>query len=162
MIEKRDPDDNLGLLVHDVARLMRANFHRRVQPLGLTQAQWRALFHLSRNEGINQAGLAEILEIQPITMARLIDRLEMAGWAERRPDPADRRAIRLYTTAEALPTLQKISVLAAETREEAMKGLSRQARAQLVDLLKSTKNNLLATHVMESTSREISDPGAVT
>lgn len=144
-MNKRDPDTNFGLLVHDVARLMRANFHRRVQPLGLTQAQWRALFHLSRNEGIKQVVLAEILEVQPITLARLVDRLEDAGWAERRPDPSDRRAFRLFVTAKAQPVLERIRELAAETREEAMKGLGRRERKHLLDLLSATKDNLLKT-----------------
>ena len=142
-MKKRDPDSNLGLLVHDVARLMRANFHRRVQPLGLTQAQWRALFHMSRHEGINQVALAEILEIQPITVARLIDHLEAAGWAERRSDPTDRRAFRLYVTAEAQPLLEQIKILSASTREESMSGLDKKARDQLLDLLTVTKDNLL-------------------
>ena len=142
-MKNRDPDTNLGLLVHDVARLMRANFHRRVQPLGFTQAQWRALFHLSRNEGIKQVALAEILEVQPITLARLVDRLEEAGWAERRPDPDDRRAFQLYVTAKGQPVLEEIRGLATETREEAMKGMGRSDREHLLDLLTATKDNLL-------------------
>ena len=152
-MKKRDPDSNLGLLVHDVARLMRANFHRRVQPLGLTQAQWRALFHMSRHEGINQVALAEILEIQPITVARLIDRLEAAGWAERRPDPADRRAFRLYVTAEAQPLLEQIRELSASTREESMSGLDKKARDQLLDLLTTTKDNLLKAEAIVTRAR---------
>ena len=144
-MNKRDPDVNFGLLVHDVARLMRANFHRRVQPLGFTQAQWRALFHLSQNEGIKQVALAEILEVQPITLTRLVDRLEDAGWAERRPDPSDRRAFRLFVTARAQPVLERIRELATETREEAMKGLGRREREHLLDLLSATKDNLLKT-----------------
>lgn len=161
-MKKRDTDSNLGLLVHDVARLMRANFHRRVQPLGLTQAQWRALFHMSRHEGINQVALAEILEIQPITVARLIDRLEAAGWAERRLDPADRRAFRLYVTAEAQPVLEQIRVLAADTREEAMSGLGQKEREQLLDLLAVTKNNLLIAEAAATRTRaDASATGAV-
>ena len=152
-MKKRDPDSNLGLLVHDVARLMRTNFHRRVQPLGLTQAQWRALFHMSRHEGIKQVALAEILEIQPITVARLIDRLEAAGWAERRPDPADRRAFQLYVTAEAQPVLEKIRVLAADTREEATSGLGQKESEQLLDLLTVTKNNLVMAEAAAARAR---------
>src|SRR3546814_9002902 len=79
-----DPDRSLGFLLNDVSRLMRRNLNRRVQALGLTQSQWRALAYLSRQEGINQATLADTLEVQPITLARLIDRLEAAGWVERR------------------------------------------------------------------------------
>jgi DNA-binding MarR family transcriptional regulator len=152
-MEEPESDRNLGLLMYDVARLMRANFHRRVQPLGLTQAQWRTLFHLARNEGLNQGALAEILEIQPITLARLVDRLEAAGWAERRPDPADRRAFQLYVTAKARPVLEQIKELATETREEAMQGLSQTEREQLLDLLSALKGNLLATETNASQAR---------
>jgi DNA-binding MarR family transcriptional regulator len=166
-MEERDSDPNLGLLMYDVARLMRANFHRRVRPLGLTQAQWRTLFHLARNEGVNQGVLAEILEIQPITLARLIDRLEAAGWAERRPDPADRRAFQLFVTAKAQPLLEQIRELAAETREEAMQGLGQTEREHLLDLLSALKNNLLATENTASQARAgrpvhgpVSEPGS--
>ena len=149
-MEEPESNRNLGLLMYDVARLMRANFHRRVQPLGFTQAQWRTLFHLARNEGVNQGALAEILEIQPITLARLIDRLEAAGWAERRPDPADRRAFQLFVTAKAQPLLEQIRELAAETREEAMQGLGQTEREHLLDLLSALKDNLLATETSAS------------
>ncbi len=74
-----DPDRSLGVLISDVARLLRRNFDRRLQSLGLTQAQWRAIVHVSRSEGMNQVALAECLEIQPITVARLIDRMESSG-----------------------------------------------------------------------------------
>ena len=92
------PYQGVGALLVEVGRLLRRNFNRRAQELGLTQAQWQALAHLSRKQGINQACLADLLEVQPITLARLIDRLAAAGWVERRPDPADRRAQRLYLT----------------------------------------------------------------
>ena len=104
----QDPTRNLGFLVHEVARLMRRSFDRRVQSLGLTQAQWRALVHLSRCEGMNQAALAEILEIQPITLTRLLDKLQQSGWIERRQDQADRRMFRLYLTELAKPLLAEL------------------------------------------------------
>src|SRR5687767_13222468 len=92
---------SLGFLVADVARLLRRSMDRRLQALGLTQAQWRAIIHLSRNEGMTQATLAESLEIQPITLTRLIDRMESAGWVERRMHPLDRRAVQLYLTSQS-------------------------------------------------------------
>lgn len=85
-----------GFLLHYVARLLRGNFNRRVQALGLTQAQCRVLLHLSRNEGIQQVALAEILEVQPVTLARLLDKLQAAGLIERRRDGQDRRAFCLW------------------------------------------------------------------
>ena len=80
---------------------------RRLQSLGLTQAQWRAIVHLSRSEGMTQATLAESLEIQPITLTRLIDRMESAGWVERRTHPLDRRAVQLYLTPQSQPILER-------------------------------------------------------
>lgn len=71
----RDPNQSVGFLVNDVARLLRRNFNRRAQELGLSQAQWQALAYLSRQEGVNQVTLAESLDIQPMTLAHLIDRL---------------------------------------------------------------------------------------
>ena len=99
---------NLGFLLHDVARLLRRNFDRRVQTLELTQAQWKVLIYLSRNEGIKQAQLAEFLEVQPISVGRLIDRMEAAEWVVRKPDATDRRAFNLYLTDKAEPILKKM------------------------------------------------------
>ena len=135
---------NLGFLLHDAARLLRKRFDQRARSLGLTRAQWSVLAHLSRQEGINQATLADILEIEPITLVRLLDRLEGAGWLERRPDPRDRRARLLYLTAAAHPMLDRMRALGAETREEAVAGLSDEAREQLIDALITIKKNLSA------------------
>src|SRR5690348_13133430 len=87
----QDPERSFGFLLYDAARLLRRDFDRRARRIGLTRAQWSVLANLVRNEGVNQAGLADIMEIQPITLVRLLDRLEEAGWIERRPDPTDRR-----------------------------------------------------------------------
>jgi MarR family transcriptional regulator, transcriptional regulator for hemolysin len=142
-----DPYQAVGVLLVDVARLLRRNFNRRAQALGLTQPQWQALARLSQNQGMNQACLADLLEIQPITLTRLIDRLEAAGWVERRPDPADRRVQRLYLTLKAEPLLDDMRALAAETREEAMQGLSDRQRKQLIQTLQTIKGNLVRVEV---------------
>lgn len=142
-----DPQQSVGVLLIEVARLLRRNFNRRAQGLGPTQTQWQALAHLSRNPGINQTCLADLLEVQPITLARLIDRLEAAGWVERRPDPGDRRAQRLYLTVKAEPLLDDMRALAAETREEAMHGLRDPERRQLIEALKTIKGNLVRAEV---------------
>jgi MarR family transcriptional regulator for hemolysin len=141
------PHQNVGALLVDVARLLRRNFNRRAQDLGLTQTQWQALARLSHNEGMNQACLADLLEVQPITLARLVDRLEAAGWVERRADPEDRRAQRLYLTAKAAPLLDHMRALAAETREEAMRGLSDAERARLLRALQTIKGNLVREEI---------------
>jgi len=139
----RDPDQSVGFLVSDVARLLRRRFNRRAQELGLSQAQWRALVFLSLQEGVKQASLAESLEIQPMTLARLIDRLQEAGLVARRPDPADRRAFRLYLTEAAQPLLRQMWEIAAATRDEAMAGLSEGSKRALVEALRHMKRNLL-------------------
>src|SRR5207244_11408764 len=116
-----DLDRSFGFLVHDIARLFARRFNQRALLfLGLTRAQCRTLGYLARNEGINQAGLADLLEIRPMTLVRQIDRMEEAGWIERHPDPADRRARRLYLTAKARPILGRIWTAANDTRDEAL------------------------------------------
>jgi DNA-binding MarR family transcriptional regulator len=102
----------------------------------LTRAQCRTLGYIARNEGINQAGLADLLEIRPMTLVRQIDRMEEAGWIERRPHPADRRARRLFLTAKARPILGRILDVANETRDEALARLKPAEAGQLIDLLK--------------------------
>lgn len=141
-MEKFDPSRNVGFLMHEVARLMRAEFMRQVEHLGLTQAQWRLLGNLARSEGIRQAQLAEILEIRPITLTRLVDRLQAAGLVERRADPDDRRAQQLFLTDAAEPLMRKLWAQAAKVREKAMAGLSAQQREQLIDSLVAMKANL--------------------
>jgi len=143
-LSNEDLTRNLGFLVHEVARLMRRSFDRRVQSLGFTQAQWRTLVHLSRCQGMNQAALAEILEIRPITLTRMLDKLQEAGWIERRQDPADRRSFRLYLTEQAQPLLDELEVAGAEIRAEATRGISAAERRELIDLLCTLKGNLLA------------------
>jgi MarR family transcriptional regulator, transcriptional regulator for hemolysin len=132
-----DLDRSFGFLVNDVARLFGRRFDQngRARRLGLTRAQCRTLGYLARNEGINQAGLADLLEIRPMTLVRQIDRMEEAGWIERRANPADRRARRLYLTAKARPVLGRIWNIATETRDEALARLSPKEAAQLIDLL---------------------------
>src|ERR1700730_6668327 len=103
-----DLERSFGFLVNDVARLFGRRFAHNGRRLGLTRAQCRTLGYLARNEGINQAGLADLLEIRPMTLVRQIDRMEEAGWIERRPDPADRRARRLVFTEKARLTLTRI------------------------------------------------------
>lgn len=138
----RNPDESVGFLVGDVARMLRRNYNQRAQEHGLSLAQWQTLAYLSRREGVNQVTLADSLEIQPITLARQIDRLQEAGLVARRPDPADRRAFRLYLTDAAQPLLERMWGYAAATRAEAMAGLSDSDREVLIRALRHMKNNL--------------------
>lgn len=143
-MDPRDPNRQFGFLMTDIVRLLRRNFARRAQPLGMTESQWRVLARLSGNQGISQAALADMMEIQPISLARLIDRLEAAGLVERRPAPRDRRAFQLYLTPSAAPFLDRIWELGHATREAAMAGLSVKQREQMIDALIAIKANLLA------------------
>jgi MarR family transcriptional regulator for hemolysin len=98
----------LLFLLHDVARLLRVDADKRARCHGMTRAQWAILIWLERQPGISQKELAELLEVEPITVARLIDRLEARGMVERRPDPRDRRIWRLHLCAPAFPMLREI------------------------------------------------------
>jgi DNA-binding MarR family transcriptional regulator len=134
--------DTIGFLLNDAARLMRKDFERRTRSLGLTRAQWQTLFHLARNEGCNQATLADLLEVEPITLARTIDRLELSGLVERRADPSDRRARLLFLGERAHPLLEELRALGAETREIALAGISDDERTLLMTLLTKMRANL--------------------
>ncbi len=151
-----DPDANVGFLLHDVSRLLRKRFDRRARTLGLTRAQWRVLVHLAPRQGINQSSLAEILEVENITLGRHIDRLESTEWVVRRSDPDDRRAWRLYLTDKSRPILDRMEVLAVETQEEALAGLSDIERNRLLKYLRSMKRNMAAR---EAETRAASDGG---
>jgi DNA-binding MarR family transcriptional regulator len=136
------PEKSFGFLLHDAARLYRRDFERRARQLGLTRAQWSVLAHLARNEGTNQSAAADVLEIEPITLVRLLDRLEAAGWVERRADPHDRRARLLYLTSKAHPILDQMYALSLETRNLALTGVSEPDRAAMIDALIQIRQNL--------------------
>ena len=137
------PKRTLGFLLNDVARRMRKRFEQRARRLGLTRAQWQVLANLSRNEGIQQSGLAELLDVEPITLVRILDRLQAAGMIERRAHPADRRAWQLYLTPQAQPVLREIRAIGATVREEALTGIPDATRELLLDTLEAIKENLL-------------------
>ncbi|MBV8412059.1 MAG: MarR family transcriptional regulator [Alphaproteobacteria bacterium] len=137
------PSQNLGFLLHDVARLMRRRFEQNARELRLTRSQCQVLAHLARHEGIPQSGLAEILEVEPITLTRILDRLEAGGLVERRPHATDRRIRQLYLTAEARPLLADIFAIGADTRGEALDGVPELERDFLFQTLTTMKANLL-------------------
>ncbi len=131
-----------GFLLHDIARLMRKRFDARARTTRLTRAQWQVLAVLRVQEGVNQAALAEALDLEPITVGRLIDRMEEAGWVERRPDQADRRMHRLHITDRARPMMAQFETMAEELLDEAFHGLSARERDDLLDLLVRIRGNL--------------------
>lgn len=134
-------EDSLGFLLADVSRLMRRSFEQRLTgPLTLSQA--RALVHIARNEGCRQVELADQLEVKPITLARLIDQLEQGELVERRADPEDRRAYRLYLREKAKQTLRDIRDVAAATHAEALRDLSTAEAEALASALRKMRENL--------------------
>lgn len=139
----------LGFLLADVSRLMRRRFDAGARKIGLTRAQWRVLTQLRRREGINQTALAEILEIEPISLGRHIDRLVEKDFVERRADPRDRRAWRLYLRPEVQPVLDRLRTLSNANRKEVLQGIPLQESEALIDTLLKIKGNLTALEAQE-------------
>jgi MarR family transcriptional regulator, transcriptional regulator for hemolysin len=131
-----------GFVLYEAARLYSKRFDQKARALGLSRAQCHVLVRLALNEGTNQARLAELLELEPISLARMVDRMEQAGWVERRADPDDRRARLLYLTPKAKPIFERILALGAETRGEALMGISQADRDRMIDLLSQVRRNL--------------------
>ncbi len=138
------PEESLAFLLKDVSRLMRRRFDARARSLGVSRAQWDVLFALSRNEGINQTGLADYLEVETITLCRMVDRLADAGLVERRPDPADRRAWRLHLTDAARPLLDRLRELGDTVVAEALAGIGTSDITAAVGALAAMRANLSA------------------
>jgi DNA-binding MarR family transcriptional regulator len=137
-----DPFRHFGFLLKDVSRLYSRNFERHATELNLTLAQCKVLCYLQRNEGISQVRLAYLTDTDPMTLVRILDRMEGDGLIERRPDPADRRARRLFLQASATPVLREIWRLSDCARAETLSGLSVADRAQLVNLMQRIHSNL--------------------
>lgn len=115
--------ETLPTEIGETAHALRKAFDRRAAALGTTRAQWKALLNLSRTPGLRQVELADILDIEPITLCRIIDRLEESQLVERTADPDDRRARRLHVTARARPLIEKLQALGAELADEAFAGI---------------------------------------
>ena len=139
-----DLSRDLLVLLNDVARLVRTVADRKARAHGMTRAQWMILFRLRRRDGLTQRELAEVLEVEPITVGRLVDRLEARGLVERRADPRDRRVWRLHLTAAAPPVLAELDAMRAELDAEATRDLPPELRAVAVEALLAMKRNLLA------------------
>jgi MarR family transcriptional regulator, transcriptional regulator for hemolysin len=133
---------DLMFLLHDVARLMRVDADKRARAHGMTRAQWGILIWLERQPGLSQKELAEILEVEPITVARLIDRLEARGMVERRPDPKDRRIWRLHLCPPAYPVLREIDRQRAQMRTLATDGLDEATLETMTEALIRMKMTL--------------------
>lgn len=131
-----------AFILNDVARLLRTYANHKAAQFGITRAQWAVLVRLDRSEGLNQSELAEMLDLQPITLTRLLDKLCDSGLIERRPDPADRRAKRLFLTAAARPLLERLSALGEETMTNALAGVDSDSIEGMIAELAVVKENL--------------------
>ena len=136
--------ETLPFEIGETAHALRRAFDRRAATLGVTRAQWKVLFRLSRTPGLRQVELADMLDVEPITLSRIIDRLQDAGLVERVADPADRRAWRLQVTELAQPLIAKLRSLAEVLVDEAFAGLSEEDLAALRANLAHIRENLCA------------------
>lgn len=141
------PAKGVGLLIHDVARLLRNRIDQRAQAIGLTSAQWRVLSVIARAElknepPPNQAALAEQMDLEPITLSRLVDRMEAAKLIERRRDPDDRRSHHLYLQDGARPLVAKFREVASECIADALAGISDAEMDKVLDVMTRIRNNL--------------------
>jgi DNA-binding MarR family transcriptional regulator len=135
---------SFGFLVTDVTRLMRKQFDRRAIRFGLTRAQWRALKRVHYGEGITQNELAEFLEMEPIAVGRVIDRLQKAGFIERRADPRDRRVWRLHLLPKAHAVVDDMEQIASELFRQAQRGVTAAEMKSMISVLARMKDNLNA------------------
>jgi len=140
----RTKDNTFAYLLHDVTRLMRKHFDRRATRLQLTRAQWRALKLIRRHEGLSQAELAEHLDMEPIAVGRVIDRLQKTGYVERRADPADRRRWCLHLTTRADAVIDEMEVIGSDLRDEALRGVDAADFEAMLRVLARLKDNLAA------------------
>lgn len=121
----------LGFLIHDVSRMRRSAYDQFMKPLGITRAQWWVLAHLSRHDGMMQTQLADVLEVGKASLGDVIEGLESAGWVERRPDPSDKRAKRVYLTRPAQSLIKRMATMEQEFNSKILADLSESERGDL-------------------------------
>jgi DNA-binding MarR family transcriptional regulator len=141
----QDYDHDLFVLLHDVARLIRVEADKRARLHGMTRAQWGLLLRLERNPGLSQKEIADLLEVEPISVARLVDRLAARGLVERRADADDRRIWRLHLCPAATGKLRQIKEQRDELADFVSDGITRTERETVINVLLRIKRNLLAT-----------------
>lgn len=136
------PVERIGFLLHDASRLLRKTFERNAVRYGLSSAQWRLLVRVFKEEGITQARLAELLEIEPISVSRLIDRMEAGDWIERRADAADRRARNIFLTQRSRAIFGEMRGVADDVFGRALEGIDHDSRQVILNGLQTIINNL--------------------
>lgn len=138
----RSLNREFAFTINDVARMLKTYADDKARQFGITRAQWVVLARLDRFEGLKQSELADMMDLQPISLTRLLDRLCDSGLIERRSDPTDRRAKRLFLTDAARPLLERLAALGEEMMATALKGVDRASVEQLVTQLATAKENL--------------------
>lgn len=136
--------ESLAYQIAETSLAIRRAFDRRAARLGVTGAQWKVLLRLSRTPGLRQVELADMMDVEPITLSRIVDRLEQSGLVERCPDPADRRVWRLRLTAKAQPLVEELRAIGDDMLEQAFEGLSEALKTQLSQTLATVRANLAA------------------
>lgn len=122
----------LGFLIHDVSRMRRSAYDQFMKPLGITRAQWWVLAHLSRHDGMMQTQLADVLEVGKASLGDVIESLEAGGWVQRRPDPADKRAKRVYLTKPAQALIKRMTVMENDFNSQILSDLSAEEMAETI------------------------------
>jgi DNA-binding MarR family transcriptional regulator len=135
-------ENDFLFLIYDMAQLVRRQADKRARTYGMTRAQWAVLARLQKEPGITQSRLASLTDVEPITIGRLVDRLEASGLIERLPDPEDRRIWRLRLTPKSAPILKQIAAFRRELHEEMAEGLEAGELDTLVDCLRRMRMNL--------------------
>ena len=138
----RAVDPNFAFSVAETAQALRREFDRRAAALGVTRAQWRVLARLGRQDGLRQVALADALDVEPITLCRMIDRLSDAGLVERRHDEEDRRAWRIHLTDKAGPILESLRALGQAFLDDVLEGISQKEQALVLDALDRVRANV--------------------
>jgi len=143
--------------IMDVARLLKTYADQRARQFGVSRAQWAVLMRIERNEGLKQSELAEMLDLQPITLTRLLDRLADNGLIERRADPNDRRANRLFLKPAARPLLGRLADLGANMMETVLEGISLTSIERMLKELSAVKDNLRSAIAANTNQQQVAN-----
>lgn len=146
--------ETLPFEIGETAHALRKAFDRRAVGLGVTRAQWKVLFRLDRRPGLRQIELADMLDIEPITLSRIVDRLEESKLVERRADPSDRRAWRLHVTARAQPLIAKLRAIADDMIAEAFAGIDPKDIEITRQVLSRARENACRNNALNRVSNE--------
>ena len=139
---KENFEENIGLLIHDVARLLRVLYDRQMASIGLTRSQWWLLTYLRFRDGINQSELAVLMDIEKAPLSRLLDRMQLKGWVERRADSKDRRIKNIFLSDNVKPIIESMREKAVAYRQDSLSILDTKDLNKLTDLLQSLKKDL--------------------